>query len=140
MEILVDINEVRLEGNWQNMWGLKIPQRMKMFLWRAARVCLLTRQRLQQKCVTTATLPSTSDDRTPTAAAHAVWRPPGQGMYKCNVDAAIFKEQNCYGAGKCLRDERDMKMRKLGNSASPPPSPIRNRAPSSSLNPDHPPP
>ncbi|KAK2434249.1 hypothetical protein QL285_019418 [Trifolium repens] len=51
MENLVDNNELRVEGNWQNIWELKIPQKMKVFLWRAARGCLPTRQRLQQKGV-----------------------------------------------------------------------------------------
>jgi hypothetical protein len=27
-------------------------------------------------------------------------------VLKCNVDAAIFKEQNCFGAGMCLRDDK----------------------------------
>jgi hypothetical protein len=27
-------------------------------------------------------------------------------MLKCNVDAAIFREQNCFGVGMCLRDDK----------------------------------
>ncbi|KAK2404967.1 hypothetical protein QL285_054266 [Trifolium repens] len=46
------------------------------------------------------------DNPATTTTTHVVWRPPGQGMYKCNVDAAIFKEQNCYGAGMCIRDDK----------------------------------
>jgi hypothetical protein len=30
---------------------------------------------------------------------------PAPGEVKCNVDAAIFKDQGCYGVGMCLRDE-----------------------------------
>jgi hypothetical protein len=38
------------------------------------------------------------------ASGHERWIPPAQGTYKCNVDAAIFKEQNRFGAGMCIRD------------------------------------
>ncbi|WJX78716.1 hypothetical protein P8452_61906 [Trifolium repens] len=31
-----------------------------------------------------------------------VWTASEQGMFKCNVDAAIFKDRNCYGAGMCI--------------------------------------
>jgi hypothetical protein len=31
------------------------------------------------------------------------WRKPALGEVKCNVDAAIFKDQRCYGVGMCLR-------------------------------------
>ena len=34
------------------------------------------------------------------------WLPPMEGEVKCNVDAALFKEQNCFGVGMCLRDSR----------------------------------
>ncbi|MCH80403.1 hypothetical protein A2U01_0001171, partial [Trifolium medium] len=52
--------------------------------------------------------PSLVDGRpshTAAVAVHTRWRPPGQGTYKCNVDAVIFKEQNCYGADavKCMQ-------------------------------------
>ncbi|MCI67602.1 60S ribosomal protein L23, partial [Trifolium medium] len=29
-----------------------------------------------------------------------------QGFVRCNMDAAIFKEWNCYGVEMCLRDAR----------------------------------
>jgi len=40
-----------VEGNWKMLWNMKIPLRMKVFLWRAERGCLPTRQRLQQRGV-----------------------------------------------------------------------------------------
>jgi hypothetical protein len=33
------------------------------------------------------------------------WEKPAPSEVKCNVDAAIFKDQGCYGVGMCLRDE-----------------------------------
>lgn len=34
------------------------------------------------------------------------WLSPMKGEVKCNVDAALFKEHNCFGVGMCLRDSR----------------------------------
>jgi len=34
------------------------------------------------------------------------WIRPVVGEVKCNVDATIFKEQDCYGIGMCLRGNR----------------------------------
>jgi hypothetical protein len=51
MENLVDNRELRVDGEWRRIWELKIPQKMKVFLWRVARGCLPTRERLQQKGV-----------------------------------------------------------------------------------------
>ncbi|MCH82487.1 RNA-directed DNA polymerase (Reverse transcriptase), partial [Trifolium medium] len=51
METLVDNEEYRAPGNWLDMWKLKIPQRVKIFLWRMLMGCLPTRVRLQSKGV-----------------------------------------------------------------------------------------
>ncbi|CAJ2632610.1 unnamed protein product [Trifolium pratense] len=40
-----------------------------------------------------------------TVMNNVVWTALEQGMLKCNVDAAIFKDRNCYGAGMCIRDD-----------------------------------
>jgi hypothetical protein len=45
-ENLLDNRELRVEGKWRRIWELKIPQKMKEFLWRVARGCLPTRERL----------------------------------------------------------------------------------------------
>jgi hypothetical protein len=34
------------------------------------------------------------------------WIRPVVGEVKCNVDVAIFKKQDCYGVGMCLRGDR----------------------------------
>ena len=35
------------------------------------------------------------------------WTPPPQGMYKVNVDVAVFKEQRCCGIGVVIRNEKE---------------------------------
>jgi ribonuclease HI len=51
MENLIDNEAFRVEGNWLSIWKLRIPQKVKVFLWRMARGCLPTREKLQQKGV-----------------------------------------------------------------------------------------
>ena len=38
------------------------------------------------------------------------WTPPPQGMYKANVDAAVFKEQRCCGIGVVIRNDKGQMM------------------------------
>ncbi|XP_024630834.1 uncharacterized protein [Medicago truncatula] len=51
MENLVDNSELRAEGNLMNIWSLRVLQKVKVFLWRAARGCLPTKHRLQTRSV-----------------------------------------------------------------------------------------
>jgi len=51
METLVDNEEYRIPGEWNIIWKMKLPQRVKVFLWRALRGVLPTRMRLQDKGV-----------------------------------------------------------------------------------------
>ena len=37
---------------------------------------------------------------------NTVWSKPDEGHFKCNVDAAFFKESNWVGIGICIRDDR----------------------------------
>jgi hypothetical protein len=34
------------------------------------------------------------------------WQPPEEDYVKCNIDAAIFGEQRCFGFGMCIRNSR----------------------------------
>ena len=34
------------------------------------------------------------------------WTPPPQGIYKANIDAAVFKEQRCCGIGVVIRNDK----------------------------------
>jgi len=51
MENLVDNSELRVKGNWMKIWSLRIPQKVKVFLWRMVRGCLLMKHRLQTRGV-----------------------------------------------------------------------------------------
>ena len=41
----------RVPGNWNCIWSIKLPPKVKNFLWRVCRNCLPTRVRLQSKGV-----------------------------------------------------------------------------------------
>ncbi|KAJ1389017.1 Ribonuclease H-like superfamily [Sesbania bispinosa] len=51
------------------------------------------------------------------------WFPPQAGRVKCNVDAALFADQNGFGVGLCLRDDKGqyIKSKVLYHHGSPPP-------------------
>lgn len=34
------------------------------------------------------------------------WQPPEEDCVKCNIDAAIFGEQRCFGFGMCVRNSQ----------------------------------
>jgi hypothetical protein len=40
-----------------------------------------------------------------THVRRAVWLAPETGRVRCNVDALISKDRNCYSMGMCLRDD-----------------------------------
>lgn len=46
-----NIEEDIIEGNWSELWRLKIPPKVKNFLWRAGRNGLPTRTNLLGKCI-----------------------------------------------------------------------------------------
>ncbi|KAJ1408181.1 Ribonuclease H-like superfamily [Sesbania bispinosa] len=50
------------------------------------------------------------------------WYPPQNGKVKCNVDAALFQDNNSYGVGLCVRDEKGnfIKAKIFYHSGTPP--------------------
>lgn len=46
MENMVDNVDFHENGDWNSIWQLDVPQKMKLLLWRVARGCLPTRMRL----------------------------------------------------------------------------------------------
>lgn len=206
----VDLSTHRCDGNWVLLWNLKVPPKVKTFLWRSCRNALPTRVRLQDRgvnCTKTCALCENEDEDSmhlffyctkskqcwqqlglwskvhqkaqlnlsfgvtmfeilqeldssqrviwacvmwsiwkqrndciwrnevmTTAAVRdrglnlltgwqnaqdsrnradvqqqriddTVWRKPDEGHFKCNVDAAFFKESNRVGIGICIRDD-----------------------------------
>ena len=51
VEELVDVSHHHLPGNWNDIWRLKVPPKVKNLLWRMCRGCLPTRVHLQDKGV-----------------------------------------------------------------------------------------
>jgi len=227
METLVDKEEYRIPGEWTSMWKMKIPQKIKVFLWRALQGVLPTRMRLQDKgvpctdscpfcqtnyendwhvfirceeaksiwrtaglwelirdtlnnatsftaCIFSLLRRLTSDksndvammlwclwrrrndkvwdgdlkpiniavqlareslfqwqevrSRPAALVQHQqqhieAWQPPDEDFVKCNVDAAMFEAQRCFGIGMCIRNSRGhfLKAATCWHEGSPPP-------------------
>jgi hypothetical protein len=51
MEVIVDNNHLKEEGNWRKLWKLKVPTKVKIFLSRALEGCLPVKERLIRKGV-----------------------------------------------------------------------------------------
>jgi hypothetical protein len=51
MEVIIDNNHLKIEGNWRKLWQLGVPNKVKLFLWRTLRGCLPVRSRIVNKGV-----------------------------------------------------------------------------------------
>lgn len=51
MEDLIDNTHLRKEGDWMAIWKLKIPQKVKLFIWRAVCDVLPIRDNLRKRRV-----------------------------------------------------------------------------------------
>jgi hypothetical protein len=51
MEEIIDNNHLKEEGNWKRLWQIKVPNRVKLFMWRVLRGCLPVKERLVCKGV-----------------------------------------------------------------------------------------
>jgi hypothetical protein len=51
MEVIIDNNHLKVEGNWTKLWKLCVPTKVKFFIWRLLRGCIPVRSRLVQKGV-----------------------------------------------------------------------------------------
>ncbi|KAJ1436407.1 Ribonuclease H-like superfamily [Sesbania bispinosa] len=186
-ENMVDNSHYKVQGDWKTLWKLKVPNCVKLFLWRLLRGCLPTRMNLQRKgvsCPATCAFcesalenewhvffgcmnsiacwqkagmwqlleqpVSVSEAATSEVVTRAqeaftdwncvkscgevgitsvvtshnfCWFPPQAGRVKCNVDAALFADQNDFGVGLCLRDDKGqyIKSKVLYHHGSPPP-------------------
>jgi hypothetical protein len=46
---MINRDEWKVEGDWNQLWNLPIPPKVKHFMWRLGRNCLPNRQRLMSK-------------------------------------------------------------------------------------------
>jgi hypothetical protein len=51
MEVIIDNNHLKIEGNWRKLWQLGVPNKVKLFLWPTLRGCLPVRSRIVNKGV-----------------------------------------------------------------------------------------
>jgi hypothetical protein len=51
MEVVIDNSHLKVEGQWKKLWKLKVPNKVRIFLWRVLRGCLPVRARLLAKGV-----------------------------------------------------------------------------------------
>lgn len=49
MSLDENLESRRIQGNWNSLWKIKVPQKINQFLWRACRECLPNRINLQKK-------------------------------------------------------------------------------------------
>jgi len=49
MEDVLSTDHLQAEGNWKSIWNLKVPPKLKHFLWRVTRGCLPTRTNLRRR-------------------------------------------------------------------------------------------
>jgi len=49
--VLINKDEWKVGGDWNKLWSLPIPPKVKHFMWRLGRDCLPNRQRLNYKRV-----------------------------------------------------------------------------------------
>lgn len=61
METMVNKEALKVQGSWSTIWNLRIPPKIKHFLWRTLCGCLSTRTRLQTKGVPYSSLCSYCD-------------------------------------------------------------------------------
>jgi ribonuclease HI len=51
VDVMINRDDWKVEGDWQQLWTLPIPPKVKQFMWRLGRDCLPNRQRLMSKGV-----------------------------------------------------------------------------------------
>ncbi|PNX94699.1 pentatricopeptide repeat-containing protein [Trifolium pratense] len=51
VDVLINRDEWKVEGDWNKLWNRPIPPKVKHFMWRLGRNCLPNRQRLSSKGV-----------------------------------------------------------------------------------------
>lgn len=81
-------NDKVWEGEVQNVRMAVQLAREGIFQWQNARKCQKNSEQQQEQ------------------QQNISWQPPDQGYVKCNVDAALFSDQKCFGVGMCIRNSQ----------------------------------
>ncbi|KAK2664867.1 hypothetical protein Ddye_003441 [Dipteronia dyeriana] len=106
-----------LESWWKTLWHLEIPTKVKVFIWRACRHCIPTRQCLAARHIQDAN-GVCSDKAVSAGSANspgsvisngytvAKWIPHLGELFKINTDAALDMENNIVGIGAVIRNRQ----------------------------------
>ncbi|KAK8986461.1 hypothetical protein V6N11_010017 [Hibiscus sabdariffa] len=83
---------------WKQIWGLKIPQRIRTFMWLVAHERLMTNaERVRRHIANTTRIEQDSKMK---------WSLPTAGWVKLNVDASVEPNTSRAGIGGVIRDDR----------------------------------
>jgi len=86
MENSLTVQQHRIDGSWNQLWRIKIPPRIKNFLWRVTRGCLPTRLRLHTRgVVCPLQCPFSSEDE---GSAHA--------LFTCHKSAQCWQQMGLW--------------------------------------------
>ncbi|XP_058784506.1 uncharacterized protein LOC131659316 [Vicia villosa] len=92
-----------ISEDWNSIWNIVAPPRVKHLLWRICSGCLPTRSRLRQRWNDWFHAQDVSGNSG--HVQHEVeWRPPPMGWIKCNVDAAFNNNNGTTNRGWCMRN------------------------------------
>jgi len=67
MQEIFYVSHFKISGSWDIIWRLKMPPRVKNFIWRICRNCIPTRMRIRDKgvnCDTVCSLCNTTEEDT----------------------------------------------------------------------------
>ncbi|XP_074377050.1 uncharacterized protein LOC141718568 [Apium graveolens] len=95
-------------GFWRKLWNLKIPLKIKHFLWRASSDVLPTKEQLRAKRVEDAQDKSfdLSFGFMNQSDGVVQWKQPIEDKVKVNTDAALFEDSGQYSFAMVARDHK----------------------------------
>ncbi|KAL5179922.1 putative Polyprotein CP [Glycine soja] len=126
MDLVDEFREFEVEGDWNLVWNLHIPPKVRVFLWKACRDYLSTRIRLQNRGISCPVACVFCSDAIETQVTLVEWKSsqnvnstriqevmqqplsdwikPPEGFMNCNIDATFFMEHGLAGFGAFIRE------------------------------------